>query len=228
VENPDKICVLVIDNNALNKFALKTALKAKKEVSKIVVSDSVEKGINLAAELKPDIVIIGFEMPGVELISTIELLKSIDKNIKVIVLSTNQEENEILDILCAGAQAYCLKDTTPEKLWQIIDFIRDGALWFDNKVAPFIINTLAHRRSSRKSRLNTTERKNETNGKVQLTHRELDVLGLIVDGYTNPEISKKLCVSIHTAKAHVANILHKLSVDDRTQAAIKALKDRII
>ncbi|NLF83293.1 MAG: response regulator transcription factor, partial [Candidatus Gastranaerophilales bacterium] len=137
VENLDKICVLVIDDNALNRFGLKTALKAKKEVSKVVMSDSVEEGISFAAEFKPHIVIIGFELYGIELTSTIEQLKSIDKNIKVIVLNSKHEENEVLDILCAGAQAYCLKDTTPEKLWQIIDFIKDGALWFDNKVAPY-------------------------------------------------------------------------------------------
>lgn len=228
VENLDKICVLVIDDNALNRFGLKTALKAKKEVSKVVMSDSVEEGISFAAEFKPHIVIIGFELYGIELTSTIEQLKSIDKNIKVIVLNSKHEENEVLDILCAGAQAYCLKDTTPEKLWQIIDFIKDGALWFDNKVAPYIINTLTHRKNSRKTRSTTNEHINENNGKIQLTRREQDVLGLIVDGYTNPEISKKLCVSIHTAKAHVANILHKLSVDDRTQAAIKALQDKLI
>lgn len=228
VEIADKISVLVIDDNALNRFGLRTALKEKKEISSIAETDSGEKGVELSQGMKPDIVIIGPELPGIAPLETIEQIKSIDTNIKIIVLTSNKEESEVLDILHAGAQAYCLKGISPNKLWHVIDFIMDGSIWFDAGIAPFIISTLTNRRHNKKSRSIMQVQTGEKESNVQLTQRELDVLGLIVDGYTNPEISKKLCVSIHTAKAHVGNILHKLSVDDRTQAAIKALKDRII
>jgi DNA-binding NarL/FixJ family response regulator len=228
VESCDKISVLVIDDNALNRFGLRTALGTKKGISLIAETDSGEKGVDLSREMNPNIVIIGPELPGIDPLETIEQIKSINRDIKIVVLTSNKEESDVLDILCAGAQAYCLKDITPEKLWHVVDFIRDGAIWFDAGVAPYIVNTLVNRRNNRKYRPFTHEMQGENQDNIQLTQRELDVLGLIVDGYTNPEISRKLCVSIHTAKAHVANILHKLSVDDRTQAAIKALKYRII
>jgi DNA-binding NarL/FixJ family response regulator len=228
VENPAKINILVIDDNALNRFGLKTALSAKMEIERIIEADSGEKGVELVQELSPDIIIIGPELPGINPLETIGQLKSLNKDIKIIALSPNKEENDVLDILCAGAQAYCLKGITPEKLWQVIDFIRDGSLWFDAGVAPYIVNTLAQRRDNRSFFPTQQDTAAEKEVKAQLTQRELDVLRLIVDGYRNPEISKKLCISIHTAKKHVVNILHKLSVDDRTQAAIKALKDKII
>ena len=224
--NAGKISVLIIDEQALTRFGLKTALSADQNISRILEAENKTKGIKLAKDSKPDIVIIKLDHPAN--IETTKEIKSADENIKIIILTSHNGEEEVLDVLCAGAQAYCVKTITPGKLLQIINFINDGALWFDPVIAGNIQDMLVQKRKNSKSQLNGVGTDDENNGKIMLTGRELDVLQLIVDGYSNAEISEKLFVSIHTAKAHVCNILHKLSVEDRTQAAIKALKDNII
>jgi len=162
-------------------------------------------------------------LPGINGIEATRQIKSFDEKIKVIILTSHKNKDEVWDALSAGANAYCIKDIEPDKLIRVIESVNEGAAWFDPAVANTILKTITANKISK-----LTEEIEENKEKVQLTERELDVLRLIVDGYSNQEISEKLFVSIHTAKAHVCNILQKLSVDDRTQAAIKALKDDIV
>ncbi len=223
-----KISVLIIDDHALTRFALKTALEANQNINLIAQAETSERGLDMTRSLRPDTVVINLDLPSSGNIKTVEKIKAIDENIKIIVLAASNSEEEILEALYAGAQAYCLKGITPKKLVYVIDFVSDGALWFDPLIAENIRNILLRKKNILKPNFSASDIDKEVNEKPQLTERELDVLKLIVDGYSNAEISEKLCVSIHTSKAHVCNILHKLSVDDRTQAAIKALKAGII
>ena len=125
----------------------------------------------------------------------------------------------MLDSLKAGANAYCSKDIAPEKLIEVVKSVLNGDAWFDAKVAKIVLDAASS---------GATAETETPNAETNLTIREKQVLSLIVEGMNNHEIAKKLDVSINTTKAHVCNILQKLSVQDRTQAAIKALKDKII
>ena len=226
MENSAKINVLIIEDHALARFGLKTVLNESPGNFFITEAESGEKGLELSKSLKPDIVIMDLGLPGINGIDATRKIKLVDENIKIIILTSHNSEQEVLNVLHAGAQAYCLKDIKPEKLFQVIEFILEGAFWLDPGVSGSVLKVLKLKKfPTPPSRFESDA---ESGDKIQLTDREVDVLSLIVDGYTNAEISEKLCVSIHTAKAHVCNILHKLSVDDRTQAAIKALKDKII
>lgn len=224
---PGKISVLIIDDSPLTRFGLKTAIEAEQDTFEITEAENSEQGLKLIEKTAPDTVVINLVEPCFKGIETVKKIKSVNKKIKIIILSSGKNEEEVLEALKAGAQAYCLKGMTPKKILQVIKFINDGALWFDPIVAEGIKNILL-RNKSKKLRPTEVIPEKGNNGKTQLTDRELDVLKLIVDGFSNAEISEKLCVSIHTSKAHVCNILHKLSVEDRTQAAIKALRDGII
>ena len=228
MNNSNKTNVLIINNHALTRFGLKTAIQSKENIYNILEAETGEQGIHISKCLKPEIVLTDMELPGINGIEAARQIKSIDENIKIIILTTHNDEDVVLDAICAGAQAYCYKHITPSKLLQIIEFIKDGAVWFDPEIAGNVLNILIQKRNDSKTQVLEAKFYDKNNEKIKLTEREYDVLKLIADGYNNAEISEKLYISIHTAKAHVCNILHKLSVDDRTQAAIKALKDGII
>lgn len=224
----NKLCelgILIIEDHTLTRFGLKTALESLDHVKLILEAEDGETGIELAKNNRPDIVLMDLGLPGINGIEATKLIKKFDSKIKVIVLTSHNNEDEVWAALGAGANAYCLKDIEPDRLIHVIESVYDGAAWFDPAIAETILNTLS---AGKSAVLIDKSNPQEIEEKIQLTDREMDVLRLIVDGYSNAEISENLCVSIHTAKAHVCNILQKLSVDDRTQAAIKALKDGIV
>ncbi len=224
----DSLNILIIDDHPMSRLGLRTALEAHNSNFHLEVADNGENGLRLAEKIKPDIVIVNLDASCFKGIATVKAIKAFDPDIKVVFLTGSNNEEEVIEALNAGAQAYCLKNMTPEKLSQVLNFINDGSLWFDPSVAENIRGILLHGKPVSRTHMLSMPVDRENNGNPQLTERELDVLKLIVDGFSNAEISEKLCVSIHTSKAHVCNILHKLSVEDRTQAAIKALKDGII
>jgi len=223
----DKINVLIVEDHALTRFGLKTAIEAQDVFGQVFEAENGERCLELLQKTKPHVVIMDLGLPGINGIEATRCIKELDENIKVIVLTSHQDEDEVWEALTAGANAYCMKDIEPEKLIQVIEFVSQGAAWLDPAIANTILKTIIQTKQ-KNSGFIPSENCNEYKEKVQLTERELDVLRLIVDGYSNQEISEKLIVSIHTAKAHVCNILQKLSVDDRTQAAIKALRDGIV
>jgi DNA-binding NarL/FixJ family response regulator len=218
-----------VEDHALTRFGLKTALDAYASFGEVYEAENGERSIEAVMEFKPDIVIMDLGLPGMNGIEATRQIKSFDENIKIIILTSHKNESEVLEVLSAGANAYCMKDIEPEKLIHVIEFVSEGSIWFDSAVADTILSTLTANKTIKSLEVSAEEIHLEHGrGKIQLTERELEVLKLIVDGYSNQEISEKLIVSIHTAKAHVCNILQKLSVEDRTQAAIKALKDGIV
>jgi len=223
----EKISVLIVEDHALTRFGLQTALEAQESFGNIFEAENGERCIEAVIEFKPDIVIMDLGLPGINGIETTKQIKSFDEKIKVIILTSHQNEDEVWDSISAGANAYCMKDIEPDKLITVIEFVSEGAVWIDPAVADSVLKTITNKRIPKFS-AESADFIDENKHKIQLTDRERDVLRLIVNGYSNQEISEKLVVSIHTAKAHVCNILQKLSVDDRTQAAIKALKDGLV
>ena len=173
---------------------------------------------------KPEIVLMDIGLPditGIE--ATKRILEECRHNVKVIMLTSHISEQEVKESLMAGANGYILKDINTEYLMMIIRTVKEGAMWLDPKVVPFIkdknSSIIPARQLSRAGFRETHS---------NLTQREYEVLKLVVEGQTNNEIAKTLTISEHTAKAHVCNIIQKLVVDDRTQAAVKALKEGLV
>ena len=146
-------------------------------------------------------------------------IKDLNKDTKIVILTSHNDEQEVLNSLKAGANAYCSKEINPKRLIQVVQSILDGAAWFDPSISHIVLE------AATKSQ-NITQNKSEKD--YGLTSRETQILKLITEGYSNIEIAKELFVSINTTKAHVASILQKLEVDDRLQAALKALKERLV
>ena len=221
----NKIKILIVEDHALTRFGLKTALQTVPFIEEIYEAEDGENAIEIAKTNKIDMILMDLGLSGIDGIETTFSIKEILPDTKIIILTSHNNKTEILQAISAGAKAYCMKDIKPDNLISVIETVKDGAVWFDPSISNFILEQITSNYDISSS---LSDSNNQDEDKIQLTDREAQVLKLIVDGYSNADIAKKLYVSIHTAKAHVCNILQKLSVDDRTQAAIKALKDNLV
>ena len=154
-------------------------------------------------------------LPNMNGIEATKEIKNINKEIKIIILTSHSSEQEVLDSIKAGASAYCSKDINPDRLADTISSVIEGAVWFDPKISDVVLKALSE--NKQKQTLNIDDNYN-------LTDREKEVLEYICEGLNNGEISKMLDVSINTIKVHVSSIIQKLGVEDRTQVVVKAFK----
>lgn len=145
------------------------------------------------------------------------------KSIKIIALTSHDREEEVVAALGSGANAYCLKDIDPSKLADVIRDVYQGVCWIDSVVA-----NLALKAIPKTDNAALLGHKVADHARIPLTERELEVLNHLVAGKSNTEIAKELIVSVHTAKAHVCSILQKMCVNDRVQAAVKAVKEGMV
>ena len=211
--------ILIVEDHELTRFGLKTAFEGVEFVGELLEAESAEKAIEIFNNTPIDIVIMDLGLPGMNGIEATKKIKSLNKDVKIIILTSHNDEKEVLNSLRAGANAYCSKEINPQRLIQVVQSVADGAAWFDPSIANIVLRATA----------NSPVISAENNAKnYDLTTRESQILKLMTEGYSNMEIAQILVISINTTKAHVANILQKLEVDDRLQAALKALKYKIV
>jgi len=211
--------ILIVEDHELTRFGLKTAFEGVDYVENIYEADSAENAIKIFNENKIDIIIMDLGLPNMNGIEATRHIKNLDKDVKVVILTSHNDEKEVLNSLKAGANAYCSKEINPKRLIEVVQSVADGAAWFDPSIAHVVLRASA----------NSTSFETENRSKdYDLTAREAQILKLMTEGYSNMEIAQILVISINTTKAHVANILQKLEVDDRLQAALKALKNKIV
>lgn len=211
--------ILIVEDHELTRFGLKTTFEGVDFVENIYEADSAETAIQIFNSNKIDVIIMDLGLPNMNGIEATAKIKSSDKDVKVIILTSHNDEKEVLNSLKAGANAYCSKEINPQRLVQVVHSVSEGAAWFDPSIAHIVLKASA----------NSPSIETENNSKAyDLTAREAQILKLMTEGYSNMEIAQILVISINTTKAHVANILQKLEVDDRLQAALKALKNKIV
>ncbi len=211
--------ILIVEDHELTRFGLKTAFESCEYAGIIYEAESAETAISIINDNKIDLIIMDLGLPGMDGIEATKVIKNANPEIKVVILTSHNDETEVLNSLKAGANAYCSKEINPKRLVEVVLSVLDGASWFDPSIAHIVLDAAA------KSQDNMTVKPEKDYG---LTSREAQILKLITEGYSNNEIANKLYVSINTTKAHVASILQKLEVDDRLQAALKALKERLV
>ncbi len=218
-----KIRTMLIEDHKLLRSGLRSLFEHSDDIIVIAEAETGKEGIEKAKMHKPDVVIVDLgldDMSGVEVARTI-----IDNNpeIKIIVLTSHQNANEVVETLRAGVNAYVVKDIADEILIMVIKSVAQGAIWLDPKVVD-----IARKNSSGVLPVKTYSRASFKAQHANLTEREYEVLKLVVEGKSNQQIAEILSISEHTSKAHVCNIIQKLVVDDRTQAAVKAIKEGIV
>lgn len=221
VEN-SVIRLVLVEDYKLVRIGLRSVLNEDPRIDVVGEAETGEQGIELIKSLKPDLVILDLGLPGIDGIEVTKIIKNFDENIKIVILTSHEVEDEVLAALSAGANAYCLKEITSNRLIEVVKSVFEGAAWLDPAIAGMALEMFS-----------STGMKSRPGGQgsrpdLQLTDRENQVLTLLVEGKSNSEIADALSVSVHTAKAHVCSILQKLSVHDRVQAAVKAVKENLV
>lgn len=207
-----KIKVLLVDDHEMVRMGLATFLNTEDDMEVIGEASDGQSGVDLAFQLKPNVVLMDLVM---EPMNGIDATKAIvtkcqktGDDIKVIVLTSFLDDDKVWPVIEAGAISYVLKTAKATEIADVIRKAYRGETILDGKVQQMMMKKMTHK---------PTVAKHE-----QLTAREMDVLKLIGEGKTNQEIANTLYIGIKTVKTHVSNILTKLEVDDRTQAAIYA------
>ena len=218
-----EVRVIIIEDYKLTRVGLRFALNEIENINVIAEAQNAEVGLELIKKEQPDIVLMDLGLPGINGLEATAQVKNISPNTKVIVLTSHDREEEVVASLGSGANGYCLKDIDPITLSNVIKNVAKGACWIDSNVAHLALKFFP---KPENSQIMTTVHSNDA--KARLTERENEVLKLLVQGKSNTEIAQELIVSVHTAKAHVCSILQKLCVDDRVQAAVKAIKEGIV
>lgn len=215
---------MVVDDSRLTRISIKTTLKAaQNEVELVGEAEEGTQAIDMVGKLQPHVVLMDIGMPIMDGVRATQLIKKQFPDVKVVMLTSHEDEEDVLDAFNSGANSYCLKETPPDMLVHVILSTAHGACWIDPKIARIVMSQLQGERNGAKS-----EASEETSVLALLTDREIDVLKLVTQGLNNAEISERLCISMNTVKTHLKNIFQKLEVEDRTAAALKALKERII
>lgn len=211
--------ILIVEDHELTRFGLKTAFENCDYTGEIFEAESAETAMDIVKSNDIQLIIMDLGLPGMNGIDATAYIKQLNKDIKIVILTSHNDVQEVLSSLKAGANAYCSKEINPKRLIEVVQSVLDGASWFDPSISNIVLEAAA------KSQQNETYTPQKDYG---LTARETQILKLITEGYSNNEIANQLYVSINTTKAHVASILQKLEVDDRLQAALKALKERLV
>lgn len=217
------IKVVIVEDYKLTRVGLRYALNEIENINVISEASNAEMGLDIIKKERPDVVLMDLGLPGMNGLEATSKIKEFDPNIKVVVLTSHDREEEVVASLGSGANGYCLKDIDPITLSTVIKNVARGACWIDSNVAHLALKMFP--------KPENTEIMNDVNHldpKAKLTEREQEVLRLLVQGKSNTEIAAELIVSVHTAKAHVCSILQKLCVDDRVQAAVKAIKEGLV
>ncbi|WP_315791759.1 response regulator transcription factor [Fischerella sp. JS2] len=206
--------VLIIEDDPMMLLGLEQSLMAHPQLEIIGQAEDGYLGVQAALKLKPDVVVMDIGLPRLDGIAATQQIKAALPNTHVVMLTSHKTETEIIAALSSGADAYCIKGASVERLLSAIAAAVEGATYLDPQIARQVIENL--KPPSPKSNV------------AHLSERELEVLKLMVEGYSNPEIAEKLYLSPNTVKTHVRGIMNKLSVDDRVQAAVVALRSGLV
>ena len=218
------ISVIIIEDFKLTRVGLRCALNSNQDIKVVAESDNATEGLELIRKHVPDVVLMDLGLAGMNGVKVIEMNKEFkNKEVKVIALTSHDREEEVIAALSSGAMAYCLKDIDPSKLADVIRDVKEGVCWLDPLIARKALNAFPKQEA-----LGILKDKSNDSARIPLTDREFEVLRHLVEGKSNTEIAKELIVSVHTAKAHVCSILQKMCVNDRVQAAVKAVKEGLV
>ena len=219
--------IILVEDHELTRKGIMYALKPYSDIKVIGEFEDGKQAVEFVKsatnENMPNVVLMDIAMPILNGIDAAKRIKNLNPDIKIIMLTSIDEKESVLRAFNSGANAYAMKNISIEKIVNIINMVLNGEVWIAPNIADYILDIL--------SKTNTgsiDEEIIETSNNFNLTNREKEILGLIAKGMSNKDIANKLIISLYTVKNHVKNIIQKLADEDRNQAAILALTEKII
>jgi DNA-binding NarL/FixJ family response regulator len=206
--------VLIVEDDPMMQLGLEQSLMAYPQLEIVGQAEDGYLGVQAALKLKPNLVVMDIGLPRLDGIAATQQIKAALPETHVVMLTSHTTETEVIAALSSGADAYCIKGASVERLLKAIAAAVDGATYLDPQIARRVIDNLKP----------PANQGNTAN----LSARELEVLKLMVEGLSNPEIAERLYLSPNTVKTHVRGIMNKLAVDDRVQAAVVALRSGLV
>jgi DNA-binding NarL/FixJ family response regulator len=206
----EAIKVLLVDDHQVVRRGLRTFLEVQDDIEVVGEAGDGAEGVERAEELKPDVILMDVKMPGMDGVDALRRLRELDNPARVLIVTSFTERRTVVPALRAGAAGYVYKDVDPDALAGAIRSVHAGHILLQPEIAGVLLSQ---------------EESGTGQGRAgSLTEREREVLGLIADGRSNREIARALVLSEKTVKTHVSNILMKLDLADRTQAALWAVR----
>jgi NarL family two-component system response regulator LiaR len=215
----NKITLIIADDHAMVRKGLTAFLATADDIEVMAVAQGGEEAVAAAGKYAPDVVLLDLFMPDQPAVETVRQIKRVSPRSQIIIVTSHEGDEYVVPTTQAGAISYILKDTTPEDLILAVRNAAAGESTISSRVAKALVAVVAKARE-------TKIRGNQLH--EDLTEREMEVLQRIAEGLSNMDIAARLNISEKTVKSHVSNILSKLYLTDRTQAAVYAWREGII
>lgn len=213
----EKITVILVDDHAIVRQGVRAFLETQPDILIVGEAESGEAALNLCSEHAPDVVLLDVLMSGMNGVEATRHIKQVSPRTQIVMLTSYHDDEYFLPSICAGALSYLLKDVSPDELLSAVRKAARGEATLHPRIAGKLMQSL---------RRAPTE--DHASPFTELSNRELDVLRLLADGLSNAAIAERLFISEKTVKSHVSNILSKLHLTDRTQAAVLAWREGFV
>jgi two-component system, NarL family, response regulator LiaR len=232
------IRVVIVEDHDLTRMGLEAALQQKEGFEVVGEASNGFQGLKLMESIQPDVALVDIGLPDIDGIELVRRFKGTQaaKSTKIVMLTMHKTQDAVLAAFAAGADSYCMKDINLDKLAEAVQLTYEGNPWIDPLIASIVLQqvrsaaeTAVEEEDKNKVQISGVEAEYEDIvATASLTEREIEILQLIVKGCSNTEIATQLYITIGTVKTHVRHILNKLCVDDRTHAAVLALRGGLI
>lgn len=220
------ISVLLVEDHTMTRMGLSLVLEKADGIELVAEAEDGLTGVELAQKFTPNVILMDIGLPNIDGIEATKRIKESGSESRILIFTSRDNEDDVFACFKAGADGYIMKGSSPEQTTSAIKAVSEGTAWLDPAIAKIVLSNIQKNNASPAptGEINYKAGKN-TYG---LTEREMEVLALIVEGLSNPQIAERLFITRATAKAHVHSILQKLYVDDRTKAAIMAMKEGLV
>ena len=226
-----KTSIVLIEDHDLTRMAMQATLERHSSFEVLGAAINGADGVALIIQNAPDIAVVDIGLPDIDGVEVTRKIKDAQKTrpkTRILILTLRDKEEIVLAAFGAGADSYCMKDASSETLIEAIQVTAEGFSWIDPSIAGIVLRQARQPEGGDGSTAPNATNPSQFIENSPLTERELEVLQLIVNGYSNAKIAGELFITVGTVKTHVRNILNKLSADDRTQAAVRALRSGLV
>jgi NarL family two-component system response regulator LiaR len=211
--------VFIVEDQEITRLGLRLLLEKSADIQILGEADNGETAVEAALRAAPDVILMDVGLPGIDGIEATRRIKESNPKIKVVMLTTHDRVDDVFAALSAGADGYCLKETKADAIISAMRVVMDGAVSLDASIARTLLGCI---------HLEAKKKPAERDAKFGLSPREMDILELLVEGLSNQEMADRLVISAETVKTHMRLVMEKLMVADRTQAAVKALREGLL